>query len=217
MAERSIHMMVSGNWASVPKDLLSYLEEEVGGDPAENPVATAFSLIRIGVSPEKAVALLDWKKFEDLCVQGLQISGMDTISRVRFSLRGRRFEVDVLGLNEGLVLVVDCKMWSKGSHPKASKLKEAAHKQLERVRALDEALRKGGVKRLEVIEGKSVMVPTLVTWLDFGIRLSDEGVPIVPLLSLPSFLDQVYELIDDLAHLKIDYRVKIRVRDRSQP
>ncbi len=211
VAEESLHQMISGDWKSIPDDLLSYLRREVGNDLADNPVAVAITLIKIGISPEKAAALLDWKRFEDFCLQGFQLSGIDAIRGVRFSLNQRRYEIDLLGTLGKLVLSVDCKMWSKGSFPKIYKLREAAIKQLERTKSLISVLRVRDIKGIEIENGESLIVPAVVTWLDFGERVL-QGIPIIPLYMLPSFLDEIWELLDDISYFKVGYRVKIKIR-----
>ncbi len=209
VAEESLHNIVSGNWKSIPKDLLSYLRREVGVNLADNPVGVAIALIKVGISPEKAAALLNWKKFEDLCLEGFQLSGIDAVKGVRFSVNRRKYEIDLLGASDELVLSVDCKMWSKGSSPKIYKLKEAAIKQLDRTNALASALKIGDLKGIEIEEGESLMIPAIVTWLDFSERIL-HNIPIIPLYMLPSFLNEIWDFIDDISYLKLNYRVKIK-------
>ncbi len=211
LAEKSLYAMVSGDWELVPEDLLSYLKDEVGGDPISDPVATALALIRIGLSPEKAAALLDWRSFEDLCMRGFQLSGMEVLKGVRFSFNRRRYEIDLLGTLNELILSADCKMWSKGTSPKLYKLRKAAIKQLERTKLLAKALKTTKIEGIEVRKGESLVIPVVITWLDFNGRFSD-GVPIIPLYALPNFLDSIWNVIDEIASLKVDYRIEIMKR-----
>ncbi len=209
IAEKSLHEMVSENWKSIPEDLLSYLRREGGGNPADNPVAVAIALIKIGISPERAAALLDWKRFEDFCLKGFQMSGVDAIKGVKFSFNQRRYEIDILGALGELILSVDCKMWSKGSSSKIYKLKKAAVKQLERTKSLSGAFKIEDIKGIEIEEGESLIIPAIVTWLDFSDRIL-HGIPIIPLYMLPSFLDEIWKLLDDISYLKTNYRIKIK-------
>ncbi len=208
LAEKSLYALVSGDWELVPEDLLSYLKDEVGGDPINDPVATALALIRVGLSPEKAAALLDWRKFEDLCLRGFQLSGMKALKGIRFSFDSRRYEIDILGTLNKLILSADCKMWSKGTSPKVYKLREAAMKQLERTKLLVRVLKTTKIEGIEVRRGESLVIPVIVTWLDFNERFSD-GVPIIPLYALPNFLDNIWNIVNEISSLRVDYRIKI--------
>ena len=216
-ALRSLHLMVAGRWEAIPGGLLSYLEETLGFHPSEDPVGTAFLLIGLGVSPERAIALLNWRDFEVLCERGLQISGFSTRRGVRFSFGGRRYEVDVLAVDSDLALVIDCKMWSKGGTPRASKILEAAEHQLERAIALKGAIERGLVPELGTEPGRGSMVPCVVTWLDFGTRLSKSGVPVIPVSKLPSFLNDLREMLDEIRVIDTDFRIQIGRGASSQP
>ncbi len=208
-ALRSIHLMVSGRWDVIPANLLSYLEEELGGDPSSDPVGVAFLLIKIGVSPEKAIALLNWRDFEGLCERGLQISGFSTKRGLRFTLDGRRYEIDVVASDHEVTLALDCKMWSKGNSPKVYKIFEAAEHQYLRTIALKHAIERRSLADVRPEPGHGVMVPCIVTWLDFGVKLSKSGVPIVPISKFPSFVNDIRSLLDEVAALETDFRVKI--------
>lgn len=208
IALRSIHLMVSGNWEQVPSELLAYLKDELGRDPKEDLVGASFLLIKLGVSPEKAVALLHWKGFEKLCERGLEINSFHTKRNIRFKVEGRKHEIDVLAWDSDIIMALDCKMWSKGRSPRAYKVMEAADKQYKRSEALKQALEIGKIEGLKIEEGKSVIVPCVVTWLDFGVALSKKGVPIVPLSKLPSFLNDIRSMIDEVAVLEVNRRIR---------
>jgi len=215
-ALRNIHLMVSGRWDMVPSNLLSYFEEELGGDPSGDPVGVAFLLIKLGVSPEKAIALLNWRDFEGLCERGLQISGFSTKRGLRFTLQGKRHEIDVVASDYEVTLVLDCKMWSKGSSPKVYKIFEAAEHQYSRAIALKQAIERRLLEDVRPEPGHGVMVPCVVTWLDFGAKLSKSGVPIVPISKFPSFVNDIRSILDEIAALETEFRVKIGREASSQ-
>ena len=210
LAEINLHLMIADRWDLLPKELLLYLENEIGSKPREDPVSVVFALIKLGVPPEKAIALLDWRKFEELCVRGFQMAGMQAVPRIRFFLRGKRYEIDVLGICGNLIVIADCKMWSRGRYPKVYKIIEAADAQLNRVKAFVHAIQLNEVSILEKVEGSSTVVPLLITWLDVGQRISKKGVAIVPIYMLPRFLGEIPHLLDELAHVTISYGIKLR-------
>jgi hypothetical protein len=206
LAERQLHLMILGDWKRVDPKLLEYLEGELGTEPEKDPIGVAFCLLRIGVSPEKATSLLSWKDFETFCMRGLQIHGMEAIRGLRFK-NDRRYEIDVLGIGEGLILLIDCKMWStKG---RSGKIESVARDHLRKAKAFDEAIRFDSIDGLIRGTGKSQIIPVIVSWLDTGVVRSKDGVAIVSLRNFPSFLNSIDEL-EDFLKIDVDYRIKIR-------
>lgn len=206
LAERQLHLMILGDWKSVDPKLLEYLEDELGTEPERDPIGVAFCLLKIGVSPERAISLLSWKDFEAFCMRGLQIHGMEAIRGLRFK-DDRRYEIDVLGIGEKLILLIDCKMWSMRG--RSGKIEPAARDHLRKAKAFDEAMRSGSINGLIKESGKSQIIPFIVSWLDTGVVRSKEGVAIVSLRNFPNFLNSLDEL-EDFVKIDVDYRIKIR-------
>lgn len=214
LAEKQLHLMVAGNWEAVDPELIDYLEENLGVSPEEDRVGVAFCLLKLGVSPERATSLLDWRDFEAFCMRGLQIHGMDALGRLRFKRGSRRYEIDVLGLGGGLSLLIDCKMWSM--RRRASKMEHAAEEHLIRAMAFDEAMRSGSIVELEKEEGRSYIIPVIVSWLEIGLTKSKRGVAVLSLRNFPRFLDSLDELKDEFLGIETDYKIRIRRGAPSQ-
>lgn len=208
LAEKKLHLMVSGNWEAVDPDLIDYLEENLEASPREDPVGVALYLLKLGVSPERATSLLDWRGFEALCMRGLEMHGMETLGRLRFKRGSKRYEIDVLGVSEDSSLLIDCKMWSVRG--RASKMEQAAEEHLIRAMAFDEAMRSGSIIELEKEKGRSRIIPVVVSWLETGLMKSKRGVAVLSLRNLPRFLDSLGELEDEFLGIEADYKIKIR-------
>lgn len=148
------------------------------------PTRAAVALVQLGISVDKAAALLSWREFEELCGEILEENGYSPVLNLRFKSEGRRYEIDAAGISPNLVMLIDCKMWS--ARPgKASALTDAAKKQKMRVRAFAAAIQ--GVPRIRLRRGTASLVPVVVTWLPGGVGIR-EGVPIVPLYVFNSFV-----------------------------
>ena len=91
-------------------------------------------------------------------------------------------EIDVIGKKMNIALLIDCKHWKNMTK---SALNEIVKKQIERV------------KRYVADEGITAL-PVIVTLHQEGTQLV-ENVPIVPIMKLPSFLD---EFVGNLGSLK---------------
>jgi Holliday junction resolvase len=212
LAERQLHLMILGDWKGVDPELLEYLEGELGAEPERDPIGVAFCLLKIGVSPERATSLLSWKDFENFCMRGLQIHGMEAIRGLRFK-NDRRYEIDVLGIGEKLILLIDCKMWSMRG--RSGRIESIARDHLRKAKAFDEAMRSESINDLIKESGKSQIIPVIVSWLDTGVVRSKEGVAIVSLRNFPSFLNSIDEL-EDFLKIDVDYRIKIRRETHSR-
>ena len=132
-------------------------------------------LIKKGKSIEEIFSLLDWKEFEEKVEDIFKVHGFKTIKNFRFKTT-KRFEVDILAEKRELLFVVDCKQW-RGGRYKASALKEAAKKNLERAKEIKNLL----------IGGSKTVIPIIITLFDEAFY-EYEGVYIVPLFKLNAFL-----------------------------
>jgi hypothetical protein len=91
-------------------------------------------------------------------------------------------EIDVIGINHGVAVLIDCKHWKRMS---SSTLREIVKKQ---------------VARVEHYVGKTqgvIAVPAIVTLYQEEISFI-YNVPIIPILQFSSFLDEFYGNLDDL-------------------
>ena len=107
------------------------------------------------VGIDKIIDIFDWKNFEAFISEILRNIGFKTTTNFRFSLDKKskkkistftskttkkkqiRFEIDVIGIYNNMILVIDAKYW-KQSHDNFSALTTASKYQMERARILSE-------------------------------------------------------------------------------
>lgn len=148
-------------------------------------------LIENGFSIEELSEALDWFQFEYLCMKIMEYHNFDCKLHYCFYLEKKRFEIDILGQRDNLLLAVDVKHWSP-RYGKKSALVKYAEKQEERVRRLIKTDR----FRIDYSSLKiDSIIPVIVTWYDENI-LFYSGVPFVPVYKLNNFLStlQQYDL-----------------------
>ena len=133
------------------------------------------NLIRSGKTVEEVLTLVGWEEFEEKVEEIFKLHNFKTIRNFRFKT-AKRFEIDIIAEKRNLLFVIDCKQWNKGRY-KASALKKAAEKNLERSRELQSTL----------IGRNKKVIPIIITLFDEAIY-EYEGVYIVPLFKLNSFL-----------------------------
>jgi hypothetical protein len=154
--------------------------------------------VKEGANIADVVDLLTWKDFEGFVASILSENTYRCVESYR--RRGNSLiqgmEIDVIGVKGNTIISIDAKMWSIRSG-KASALKTAAEKQKKRTLELSEELDKLSKKMGTLTERKYRLFPVLVTWLVEEVELH-EGVPVVPIFKLNSFildLDQYEDLV----------------------
>jgi hypothetical protein len=122
---------------------------------------------------------LSWKDFEALTSEILVLNGYSTKTNVHFS-KPRRMQIDVIGANNNLVIVADCKHWKRYSLTSISSYVE---KQIRRTRILCRA-------RKRIQYNISHAIPIILTLYSMDVKMIN-GVPIVPISKFKSFIEEV--------------------------
>jgi len=140
----------------------------------------AFTAITDGYPIEEVSECLGWRDFEGLVSQILLENGFKVEKNV--ILTKPRMEIDVIGTKLGVIVLIDCKHWKRMSY---SALNEIVRKQVNRV------------KRYSNEITDIMTVPVIVTLHQEQISFIN-NVPIVPIMQLSSFLDELYGNLDQI-------------------
>ncbi len=138
-------------------------------------VSRAIATMSLGVSPESVAKRLGWKEFESFCARLLQGSGYGVEENV--TLTKPRVQIDIVATGPSHVLSVDCKHWERAHSPSALASFAGAQK------------RRSGLYRRAKPEAKPVVSVILSFSQPEGSFV--EGVPVVPVRSLTSFLGSI--------------------------
>ena len=141
-------------------------------------IKAAFLIIENGGQIEQVSEHLDWKDFEGLVAQILEEKGFATMKNM--ILTKPRMEIDVVGINHGIAMLIDCKHWKKLSQ---SSLNTIVEKQIKRV------------KHYVSKTNEAIAVPIIVTLYHEQINFINR-VPIVPIQQFSSFIDEFYGNLD---------------------
>lgn len=129
-----------------------------------------------------------WRNVEKLCEVILSRHGYRTLLNYRFKHSGKRYEIDVVGIQEPYILLIDCKRWKRGN---VASLIHAAEAQVKRtqefVYALQHSRENVNILNKSINDLTLIIIPLIVTVLDVDIKFH-EGVPIVPIRYLRDFL-----------------------------
>lgn len=165
-------------------------------------VMGALEALRAGAQLSEVASKLSWRDFEGLCSKAFEANGYATSTALRFKWAGRRYEVDVAAWRRPLLIALDCKSWSLRAG-KASQLRRAVERHLERVGALAKAL-PSLQGRLKVPRGSEALVtPCIVTLLEEALKVHG-GVPIVPISRLNAFIQEVQAYVDSLTTFRVE-------------
>ena len=140
----------------------------------------AFSAITNGHPIEEVSEYLDWRGFECLVSKILLENGFQVEKNV--ILTKPRMEIDVIGTKLNIIILIDCKHWKRMSN---SALNEIVRKQINRVRRYANEI------------SDVMTVPVIVTLHQEQISFINK-VPIVPIMHLSSFLDELYGNLDQI-------------------
>lgn len=191
----------------IDEDCLSYLHHQKIVDLSQgvlyviDPVRLAIEAIKLGVDVEVASQWLDWRDFERLCIEALRSHDFSVKAPFRFKADGKRYEIDVVAHKKNVVMCIDCKHW-KMKRGQQYKIKDSAINHLNKCMKLAElatSLRSVGIKA----HSGSHVVPVIVTLIDLNLRSPVNGVWILPIFKLNSFLLDLELQIDEFSFIKV--------------
>jgi Holliday junction resolvase-like predicted endonuclease len=155
---------------------------------SDSRLKLAVRAVTLGADIERISDFLRWQEFEDIAAVALERNGYAVATNLHFKHAGRRWEIDVVGCKKPLVVCIDCKHWHHGISPSA--LKKIADAQVERAIALSEALPSVSIKMDCAKWSKAKFVPAVLSLMPSRFKYYD-NVPIVPVLQLHDFLNQL--------------------------
>jgi Holliday junction resolvase-like predicted endonuclease len=160
----------------------------------------ALHALRKGLDLEAVCETLDWREFEDLATFALERNGYKATKHFRFKT-SRRYEVDVLGLKEPHILVIECKHWKRSWQRAATHKFVDAHRKRAEAFAKYATAAKGrlGLDRWREIK----LVPIVITLSETPVKVHSE-IPIVPIFYLQNVLTELELLLGWLIELDIE-------------
>ena len=179
------------------KECLIYLSNDKVEASNEGRLLLAVKAASLGMDVEQVSSFLPWQEFESIATLALKNNGYEIAKNVRFKHAGRRWEIDVVGCRKPLVVCVDCKHYHHGLSP--SVMNKIADAQVERTRALAEALPNVALKVDCAKWIKAKFVPVVLSLLPASFKFCG-NVPIVPVLQLQDFLNQLPAYVDSLTY-----------------
>jgi hypothetical protein len=162
-------------------------------------VKLAIHAINLGTDIERVCKVLEWIEFENFTASAFETNNFAVKRRFRFKKAGRRWEIDVLAYSEPYVVCVDCKRWRRGWGKSAiTKIVEA---QTLRTKVLAETL--PHLQKRILLDGwtQATLFPVVISLFPGPAKFFN-NVPVVPILQLQNFLDELPGHITGLTHFR---------------
>ena len=163
-------------------------------------VKIAIRAIRLGADFERVCRALRWDEFENITATVFLANNFTVIKRFRFKHAGRRWEIDVIGCKKPIIACVDCKHWRHGWTKSASV--KAVEAQIERTEALARVL---PTHQELALTGwrKATLIPVILSLIPSPLKFY-RNTPIVPILQLQNFLNELPAHVNALRHFLIN-------------
>jgi Holliday junction resolvase-like predicted endonuclease len=174
----------------------------------------AVHAVSLGGDFERVCGLLSWSEFEGIAARAFEANGYEVIRNFRFRQASRKWEIDIIGLKKPLILCVDCKHWKRGWRKAA--IMKAVEAQIERTKALANSLHNYYKKaKLQGWE-TATLIPIVMSLVPGPYRFYND-VPIVPVLQLQDFINELPLEVVSLTHLtKKPIRLERNLTDYSK-
>jgi len=180
---------------------VKYVGELIEASPNQR-ARMAIHAVKLGADLERVCNVLEWKEFENITATAFEVNNFAVKRRFRFKWAGRRWEIGVLGCKEPLVACVDCKQWHHNW--RRSAIIKTVELQVERTRALAEALVSLRENVGLVNWKEAILVPIVLSLVPSPFKFYN-NVPIVPVLQLPDFLNELLAHITLLTHFSLKF------------
>ncbi len=174
---------------------LIYLKQDSVEVEDNSRLKLAVKAASLGADLEHISNLLCWQEFEEITAFALKNNGYAVSNNVRFKNVARKWEIDVVGCKKPLVVCIDCKHWQHAIAPSA--LKRIVNSQVERTRALADSLPNIALKLECTRWSEAKFIPSILSLIPSSFKFYYE-VPIVPVLQLQDFINQLPAYTDSL-------------------
>jgi len=160
-------------------------------------VKIAIHAINSGADFERVCKVLEWTEFENMAATAFEANNFDVRRRFRFRWARRRWEIDVLGCREPIIACVDCKHWSHGW--RKSVIMKVVEAQALRAKVLADVLPSLQEEIGLVQWRQAILIPVVLSLVPGPLKFYNK-VPIVPILQLQNFLNELPAHVTSLTH-----------------
>lgn len=151
-------------------------------------IRIAFLALRTGADFRRVCTTLSWSEFERIAADTFELNDYEVIKNFHFKHGSRRWEMDIVAFEKPLIICADCKHWRHGWRRAATV--KAAQAQTDRTEAFTEAL-PNYKRKIKLENWQTAKVMPMILSLEAGPAKFFDGVPIVPVLQLQDFINEL--------------------------
>lgn len=165
----------------------------------EQRLRIAVKAVSAGAGMERVSRALGWQEFEEISAHIFEENGFSAQRRFRFKTQEGRMEIDIVACRRPYIICAECKRWSMGLDGFSARRAIEAH--VNKVRSLGENLTQL-IKRLNLIGwSQAIIIPATISLT--STTKSYDGIPLISIFELPSFLSEFEVNLDSLTHFRI--------------
>jgi Mn-dependent DtxR family transcriptional regulator len=169
------------------EDLLS-INNELVKVSTNDRLNLAAKSVTLGADIEHVSNTLKWQEFEEITAMALHHNNFTVYKNTRFKSSTRKWEIDIIGCKQPVVVCIDCKHWSHAISPLA--IAKIATTQAERTKALTETLPNPKLQIECTKWNNAQFIPAILSLTQNSFKFYN-NIPIVPILQLQDFLNQL--------------------------
>jgi Holliday junction resolvase-like predicted endonuclease len=188
---------------SLQRDGLVYVKDGLVEISSMQRLLLALRAFELGADCERVSSSLDWREFERAAAVAFETHGYTVVTNLRFKQGGRRWEMDIIGCREPLVVCVDCKHWRRGLSP--SRLRGAVDEQAKRTLAFSRSLPNPAFKFESVLWEEARFVPAVLSLVPTSLKFHNRT-PVVPISQLQDFVAQLPMRLDLVRYFRMTQR-----------
>jgi len=183
------------------KDGLIHLRHNIAEADQAQRMELAVRALKYGADIERVSGFLQWKEFEGIGAVAFERNGYVVNKNVRFKHGGHRWEIDLVACKKPSAVCVDCKHWHHRLHK--SVLEKIVEEQIERTRALAKSFPSPSIRIGCTPSAETRFIPAILSLVIDKSKFFN-GVPIVPILQVQDFVNQLPAYTNSLFHLRLD-------------
>ena len=168
-------------------DLIKEIAGSIELTPSQR-IRIAFLALRTGADFRRVCTTLSWSEFEKIAADTFELNGYEVIKNFHFKHESRRWEMDIIAFEKPSIICADCKHWKHGWRRAATE--KAAQAQIDRTEAFAKAL-PNYRQKMKLEKWQTAKVMPMILSLEAGPVKFFDGVPIVPVLQLQDFINEL--------------------------
>ena len=162
--------------------------------------------INAGITLEQIIESLHWREFESFCLLVFDYNEYHTYQNFYFTQNKKRYEIDVVAIQQPFIFAVDAKKWKTGH---SGALKTMVNNQNQRVKDFATSLHNRKIReKLALMNWKHAkIIPMIITSKMYEIKIFQK-IPILPFFKLNQFLIEYHRYLGMIQQFPVNFNLQ---------